>query len=148
MANNIPSALPTSHKYFYFRTVTTLATDDGDVDDSGAASGNDLADATSVILPVSAFKGGQPTSDTAITLYFDPVKRFDDRGANSFKNSDTVVVNTDTNKAKEVLKAILDAAAGKNFNSKGMIVVADDVTETYLEGVASCGAITINIDYA
>jgi len=143
MANNIPSALPTSHKYFYFRTVTTLATDDGDVSD-----GSTIEDATSVILPVSAFKGGQPTSDTAITLYFDPVKRFDDRGANSFKNSDTVVVNTDTNKAKEVLKAILDAAAGKNFNSKGMIVVADDVTETYLEGVASCGAITINIDYA
>ena len=143
MANNIPSALPTSHKYFYFRTVTTLATDDGDVSD-----GSTTEDATSVILPVSAIKGGQPTSDSAITLYFEPVIRFDDRGADSFKNSDTVVVNTDTNKAKEVLKAILDAAAGKNFNSKGMIVVADDVTETYLEGVASCGAITINIDYA
>tara|TARA_R110000824_G_scaffold191693_1_gene373449 strand:+ start:147 stop:551 length:405 start_codon:yes stop_codon:yes gene_type:complete len=129
MANNIPSVLPTSHKYFYFRTVATLANDD--------ATGDSL------MMPVSAFIGGQPTSDTAVTLYFEPVIVHDDRGSDTFKNNDTVVVNTDTNKAKEVLKAMLDAVAGKNFQSQGMIVVADDVTETYLEGVATCGAITI-----
>jgi hypothetical protein len=149
MANNIPSVLPTSRKYFYFRTVTTLATDDGDVDNSGAGSGNDLADATSMMVPVSAFRGAQPSDDNTVILYFDPLRRHDDRGADSVKNCDTVALRHDTaNQAKKVLTSILEAAAGKSFQSQSMIVVADDVTSTYLEGVSSVGTITINIDYA
>ena len=126
MANNIPSVLPTSRKYFYFRTVSSLATDDGDVSD-----GSTTEDATSMIVPVSAFRGAQPSDDNTVILYFDPIIRHD-----------TV------NQAKKVLTSILEAAAGKSFQSQGMIVVADDVTSTYLEGVSSVGAITINPVYA
>ena len=144
MANNIPSVLPTSRKYFYFRTVTTLATDDGDVSD-----GSTTEDATSMIVPVSAFRGAQPSDDNTVILYFDPIIRHDDRGANSVKNCDTVALRHDTaNQAKKVLTSILEAAAGKSFQSQSMIVVADDVTSTYLEGVSSVGAITINPVYA
>jgi len=144
MANNIPSVLPTSRKYFYFRTVSTLATDDGDVSDGSGAE-----DATSMIVPVSAFKGAQPTDDNHVTLYFEPIIRFDDRGADSVKNCDTVALRHDTaNQGKEVLTSILEAAAGKSFQSQSMIVVADDVTSTYLGGVSSVGTITINVDYA
>ena len=144
MANNIPSGLPASRKYFYFRTVTTLATDDGDVSD-----GSTTEDATSMIVPVSAFRGAQPSDDNTVILYFDPIIRHDDRGADSVKNCDTVALRHDTaNQAKKVLTSILEAAAGKSFQSQSMIVVADDVTSTYLEGVSGIGAITINPVYA
>ena len=62
MANHIPSVLPTSRKYFYFRTVSSLAADDGDVSD-----GSTTEDATSMIVPVSAFRGVQPTDDNHVT---------------------------------------------------------------------------------
>jgi hypothetical protein len=144
MANNIPSVVPASQKYFYFRTVSSLATDDGDVSD-----GSTTEDATSMIVPVSAFKGAQPTDDNHVILYFEPIIRFDDRAADSFKNCDTVSLRHDTaNQAKKVLTNILEAAAGKSFKSQSMIVVGDDVTSTYLEGVSSVGAITINPVYA
>ena len=144
MANNIPSVVPTSQKYFYFRTVSSLATDDGDV-----SGGSGAEDATSMIVPVSAFRVSQPTDDNHVMLYFDPLIRHDDRGADSVKNCDTVALRHDTaNQAKKVLTSILEAAAGKSFQSQSMIVVADDVTSTYLEGVSSVGTITINVDYS
>ena len=141
MANNIPSVLPASRKYFYFRTVSSLATDDGDVSD-----GSTTEDATSMIVPVSAFRGVQPTDDNHVTLYFEPVIRVNDVGADAFKNCDTVALRHDTaNEAKEVMKSILDSAISER---SGMIVVADDVDGVYLPFVSSVGAITINIDYA
>jgi len=141
MANHIPSVLPTSRKYFYFRTVSSLATDDGDVSD-----GSTTEDATSMIVPVSAFRGVQPTDDNHVTLYFEPVIRVNDVGADAFKNCDTVALRHDTaNEAKEVMKSILDSAISER---SGMIVVADDVDGVYLPFVSSVGAITINPVYA
>tara|TARA_R100001594_G_scaffold144711_1_gene194124 strand:+ start:810 stop:1235 length:426 start_codon:yes stop_codon:yes gene_type:complete len=141
MANHIPSVLPTSRKYFYFRTVSSLAADDGDVSD-----GSTTEDATSMIVPVSAFRGVQPTDDNHVTLYFEPVIRVNDVGADAFKNCDTVALRHDTaNEAKEVMKSILDSAISER---SGMIVVADDVDGVYLPFVSSVGAITINPVYA
>ena len=45
-------------KYLYFRTTATLADDDDT--------------AQSLVVKASDFRGGQPTSDTAVTLYFLP----------------------------------------------------------------------------
>ncbi len=116
-------------KYLYFRTTATLADDD----DSGQ----------SLLVKASDFRGAQPTSDTAVTLYFNPVIALHDEATNAFVNSDTVVLNTGTNNAKEVFQGIARAIAGTSFSSSSMIVVADDVESKYLEGIATCGAITV-----
>jgi hypothetical protein len=116
-------------KYLYFRTTDTLADDD----DSGQ----------SLLVKASDFRGAQPTSDTAVTLYFNPVIALHDEATNAFVNSDTVVLNTGTNNAKEVFQGIARAIAGISFSSSSMIVVADDVESKYLEGIATCGAITV-----
>jgi hypothetical protein len=116
-------------KYLYFRTTDTLADDD----DSGQ----------SLLVKASDFRGAQPTSDTAVTLYFNPVIALHDEASDAFVNSDTVVLNTGTNNAKEVFQGIARAIAGISFSSSSMIVVADDVESKYLEGIATCGAITV-----
>lgn len=116
-------------KYLYFRTTATLADDD----DSGQ----------SLLVKASDFRGAQPTSDTAVTLYFNPVIALHDEASDAVVNSDTVVLNTGTNNAKEVFQGIARAIAGTSFSSSSMIVVADDVESKYLEGIATCGAITV-----
>jgi hypothetical protein len=143
MANNTPTLAPTNLRYFYFRTVIPIADDDGDADNTGATS-----DFTSLIIPVSAFKGIVPVSDTSVVVHFEPVVRFDDRGANSFKNSDKVTLNIGTNEGKKVMKAICDAASGQSFKTASMIVVADDVTGTYLPGITSCSGFNVADAYA
>tara|TARA_A100001391_G_C5041352_1_gene270966 strand:- start:120 stop:551 length:432 start_codon:yes stop_codon:yes gene_type:complete len=143
MANNIPALESTDLRYFYFRTVSSLATDDGDVSNDAGTE-----DATSLIIPVSAFRGVSPISDNIVQVFFKPVIRIDDRGADSFKNSDSVKLNIGTNEGKKVMKAICDAASGQSFRTASMIVVADDVTTTYLPGITSCADITVNVAYA
>lgn len=143
MANNIPPLESTDLRYFYFRNVSSLADDDGDRSNDAGTE-----DATSLIIPVSAFRGVTPTTDNIVTVHFKPVIRIDDRGADSFKNSDSVKLNIGTNEGKKVMKAICDAASGQSFRTASMIVVADDVTNTYLPGITSCADITIKVAYA
>lgn len=116
-------------KYLYFRTTATLADDDDR--------------AQSILVKASDFRGAQPTSDTAVTLFFNPVIALHDEAANAFVNSDSIVLNTGTNNAKDVFEGIARAISGIEFSSASMIVVADDVESQYLNGIASCGAITV-----
>ena len=130
--------------FLYFRTEAAVADDDG--------SGN------SVCFPADHFRGGEMTSDTSMTLFFQNLKRPDGHGnslvvdnADNLPLCDTVVINITANKGKEVLEAIVGAMnAGLN---SGFIVVADDAADSaggtqYLTSdIASCGTITINAVY-
>ena len=121
-------------KYLYFRTTATLADDDDT--------------AQSLVVKASDFRGAQPTSDTAVTLYFNPVIALHDEAGDAFVNSDTVVLNTGTNNAKQVFNAIARAIAGANFQNQAMITVADDVNSIYLDGIATCGAISVTAAFS
>ena len=133
-------------RYFYFRTQADQDNDDG-IDDS-------------LCLPVRQIRSMNPSSDTAITITFDSVYNTSTDGDNEVVIGDTVVLNINQGKTKEVLERLLEV-----INSSypayidGFITVADDVTTTYLTSsaaadetvaaqyihpdITSCGAITI-----
>ena len=133
-------------KYFYFRTQADQDNDDG-IDDS-------------LCLPVRMIRSMNPSSDTAITITFDSVYNTSTDGDNEVVIGDTVVLNVNQGKTKEVLERLVEV-----INSSypayidGFITVADDVTTTYLTSsaaadetvaaqyihpdITSCGAITI-----
>ena len=127
--------------YLYFRTEAAVADDDG--------SGN------SACFPADHFRGGEMTSDTSMTLFFQNLKRPDHHGnslvvdnADNLPLCDTVVLNINANKGKEVLEAIVGAMnAGLN---SGFVVVADDAadaaggTQYISSDITTCGTITIN----
>ena len=77
-------------KYLYFRTQATIGDDD------------DIAQ--SVMHPASSFVGGYPTSDTALTLTFRSMNNIATAGDNEVVVADTVILTTNTNKAKEALQ--------------------------------------------
>ena len=130
--------------YLYFRTEAAVADDDG--------SGN------SALYPATSFRGGEMTSDTSMTLFFQNLKRPDHQGnslvvdnADNLPLCDTVVLNITANKGREVLEAIVGAMnAGLN---SGFIVVGDDAADSsggtqYISSdISSVGTITINAVY-
>ena len=120
-------------KFLYFRTVDAIANDD--------ATGD------SAIFPVSSFLGGEPTSDTSITLFFKSMKNSHNHDDHTI--SDSVVLTTATNKAKEAFKIIVDAIAGNTFSKISFITVIDDVTDTGIatDIITECGAITIDAQH-
>ena len=133
-------------KYLYFRTQADQADDDG-IDDS-------------LYLPARQIKAIVPTSTTAITIFFESMY-------NTFANvaedlnviSDSVVLNCTAGKVRQVMEHLVRAINSNKLYGDGIIVVADDVTTTYLTssaaadetvdakvldaGITSCGAITI-----
>ena len=134
--------------YLYFRTQATLADDDAK-EDSG-------------LFPVSSFLGMNPTSDTALTLFFKP-RRLVDSTSNLALNQDTdnavaastlqqlssktesdsVVIVVTANKHKEVMQAICNTMTQ---SQAGFINVADDISgaPSYLHpNITACGTITI-----
>ena len=133
-------------KYFYFRTQADQANDDG-IDDS-------------LCLPVRMIRSMNPSSDTAITITFDSVYNTSTDGDNEVVIGDTVVLNINQGKTKEVLERLVEVinSSYPAYND-GFITVADDVTTTYLTSsaaadetvsaqyihpdITSCGAITI-----
>ena len=133
-------------KYFYFRTQADKDNDDG-IDDS-------------LCLPVRQIRSMNPSSDTAITITFDSVYNSQTDGDNEVVIGDTVVLNINQGKAEEVMRTLVQAmnSSYPAYND-GLIVVADDVTTTYLTSasaadetvsakylssdITSCGAITI-----
>ena len=131
-------------KYLYFRTQATLADDD----DS----------AQSAVFPLSSFKGMHPTSDTALTLWFEPQIRVRGEGANAtgnWTNNDSVVLTVGTNDHKDAMQSLMKAfKAEKGFNGDGddsFVVVADDLsnsTRYVVSEVTACGAITIGAAFA
>mgnify|MGYP005828024151 FL=1 len=133
-------------KYFYFRTQADQDNDDG-IDDS-------------LCLPVRQIRSMNPSSDTAITISFDSVYNTSTDGDNEVVIADTVVLNINQGQAEEVMRTLVQAMnSSYPAYTDGFIVVADDVTTTYLTSAAdadetvsakylssditSCGAITI-----
>ena len=133
-------------KYFYFRTQADQDNDDG-IDDS-------------LCLPVRQIRSMNPSSDTAITITFDSVYNTSTDGDNEVVIGDTVVLNINQGKTKEVLERLVEVVnSSYPAYTDGFITVADDVTTTYLTSsagadqtvaaqyihpdITSCGAITI-----
>lgn len=118
-------------KYLYFRTQATLADDD------------DIAQ--SAMYPVSSLKGTHPTSDTAITLFFEPqIRDESDAQDGNVVNNDSVVLTTGTNKAKEAMQDLVEAI-NAHPNMDPFIVVGDDNASSYIGNgnITAVGAITI-----
>ena len=135
------------NKYFYFRT-------EADADNDSAITGH------SAMLPVNRLRGVIPTNASGgtsadeVTLYFEPLANESSITDNDFIIMDSVVLNVTVGQAKNVCKAIAEAA--NNFpHSDGVITIADDqtviiggaagtATAEYLHsGIISCGDITL-----
>ena len=127
-------------KYLYFRTEATDANDD--------ATGD------SALFPASSLMGMQPTSDTALTLYFKSMLRGSgNEGAGdslaNLDNNDSVTLTISANTHLVAMTAIIQA-----INSPGsadVIVVANDDSggTEYLSGsgVSGCGTISVAAAY-
>ena len=110
-------------KYFYFRTQADQDDDDG-IDDS-------------ICLPVRQIRSMNPSSDTAITISFNSVYNTSTDGDNEVVIADTVVLNITQGKAEEVMRTLVQAMnSSYPAYTDGFIVVADDVTTTYLTSPA------------
>ncbi len=103
----------------YFRTVA-----DEDHDDGNCGAATQLS---SLMIPASRLRWMNPTSDTALTLYFDSVKNTEgaDDQADEITIADSVVLAVNTNSHREVMAGIIQAING---SSTGVVVVADTVT--------------------
>ena len=127
-------------RYLYFRTEATDANDD--------ATGD------SACFPASSLMGMQPTSDTALTLYFKSMLRRDPTGsvdhANSLDNNDSVILTISANTHLVAMQAITEAIVGPNFPPLVVIANVDSGGTEYLagSGVSACGTITVAAAYA
>ena len=127
-------------KYLYFRTEATDADDDG--------TGN------SALFPASSLMGIQPTSDTALTLYFKSMLRGSgNEGAGdalvNLDNNDSVTVTIPANTHLIAMTALIEAI--NSFSLDVIIVANDDSGGTeYLNGsgITACGAISVAVAYA
>tara|TARA_A100001515_G_scaffold87903_1_gene69875 strand:- start:1219 stop:1614 length:396 start_codon:yes stop_codon:yes gene_type:complete len=127
-------------KYLYFRTEAT--------DDDDDATGD------SALFPASSLMGMQPTSDTALTLYFKSMVRRNPTGsvdsANSLDNHDSVVVTIPANTHITAMRAISEII-NKTESSAFIVVANDDSGGTeYLSGsgITACSTITVAAAYA
>tara|TARA_R100000808_G_C2103079_1_gene119525 strand:+ start:336 stop:761 length:426 start_codon:yes stop_codon:yes gene_type:complete len=139
--NYIGQVNSNKQKYLYFRTEATDANDD--------ATGD------SALFPVSSLMGMQPTSDTALTLYFKSMLRGSgNEGAGdslaNLDNNDSVTVTISANTHLAAMRAIVDAINNPNLPS--VIIVANDDSggTEYLagSGISACGAISVAAAYA
>ena len=132
-------------KYLYFRTQADQNDDDG-IDDS-------------LYLPARQIKALVPTSTTALTIFFESMYNTFTAGDDEEVISDSVVINCTQGKVKQVMETLVRSINSNKLYGDGIIVVADDVTTTYLTssasadetvdakvldaGITTCGAITI-----
>ena len=132
-------------KYLYFRKQTDQDNDDG-IDDS-------------FFLPARQITAMVPTSTTALTIFFESM--YNDQGGsdNEVVISDSVVLTCTHGKVKQAIQTIVQAINSNKLYQDGLIVVADDVTTTYLtssaaadetvsatyvdSGITACASITI-----
>ena len=103
----------------YFRGVADEDNDDGA---TGAAT-----QLSSVLLPASRLRWMNPTTDTALTLYFDSIKNIEgaDDQADEITIADSVTLLISSNQHREVMNHLVQAI---NNSKTGLIVVADTVT--------------------
>tara|TARA_R110000765_G_scaffold419330_1_gene523477 strand:+ start:86 stop:967 length:882 start_codon:yes stop_codon:yes gene_type:complete len=137
------------NKFLYFRTVANEAND--------GVTGLKTSAPSSFMFPADTLTAMQPTSDTALTLYFSSALN-NNNAVGGLR--DTVVLNVSQGDIFEVMSAITDAIANPaRGHSDGFIVIADDVATTdsavtalndlavsprYAHGsITSCGAITV-----
>ncbi len=111
-------------KYLYFRAVADQDADDGVAD--------------SVYIPAKAVTGLVPTSTTVLTIFFES---FNNEAGNGTDDenviSDSIPLTCNQGKVKKVMRTIVNAINSSHLYSDGVIVVADDVTTTYLTSTAS-----------
>ena len=107
-------------KYLYFRAVADQDADDG------------LAD--SIYVPAKRVTGLVPTSTTVLTIFFESVLNECGNGTDVDNDviSDSVALTCTQGKVKEVMRTLVAAINSNHLYSDGVIVVADDVTTTYL----------------
>ena len=111
-------------KYLYFRAVADQDADDG------------LAD--SIYIPAKRVTGLVPTSTTVLTIFFESVLNEAGNGTDDENViSDSVALTCNQGKVKKVMRTIVNAINSNHLYSDGVIVVADDVTTTYLTSTAS-----------
>ena len=120
--------------YLYFRTQATLGDDD--------------ASADSGVFLLSKLRGMHPTSDTALTLFFEPqIPYLAAAEADQFANCDAVILTVGTNDHKDAitdLTRLFSGAANGGIHHDGFIVVADDLAATYaVSTVTAVGTITV-----
>ena len=128
------------NKYLYFRTEATDANDD--------ATGD------SALFPASSLMGMQPTSDTALTLYFKSMLRGSgnegaaDSAAN-LDNNDSVIVTISANTHLVAMKAIIEAINNDNYPAVLIIANDDSGGTEYLagSGISACGTISVAAAY-
>ena len=125
------------NKFLYFRTVADEAND--------GVTGLKTSTPSSFMFPADTLTAMQPTSDTALTLYFKPALQ----SANpSSTLRDTVVLNVTAGKTFEVMSAITDAIANPaRGHSDGFIVIADDMVTTD-SATAALANLVVNARYA
>jgi len=111
-------------KYLYFRAVADQDADDG------------LAD--SIYIPAKAVTGLVPTSTTVLTIFFESVLNEAGNGTDDENViSDSIALTCTQGKVKEVMRTLVAAINSNHLYSDGVIVVADDVTTTYLTSTAA-----------
>ena len=111
-------------KYLYFRAVTDQDSDDGSDD--------------SIYVPAKRVTGLVPTSTTVLTIFFESVLNEAGNGTDDENViSDSIAITCTQGKVKEVMRTIVAAINSNHLYSDGVIVVADDVTTTYLTSTAS-----------
>tara|TARA_R100000664_G_C2686166_1_gene92122 strand:+ start:83 stop:493 length:411 start_codon:yes stop_codon:yes gene_type:complete len=125
-------------KYLYIRTEA----DEDDDDDA----------ARSIALPASRIVAIAPSSDSALTIWFESVNNMFTSGDDELVLKDSIVLNVTTHRHKEVAARIIQAINGGPHDD-GWIVVADDTTTdfdastrdaVYIHpNITSVGAITI-----
>ena len=132
-------------KYLYFRTVTDEDGDDGDTASSGILP-------TSIAIPARQIVGMAPSSDAAVTIWFQSARNRIAGATGEEVIKDSIVLNVTTHRHKAVMDSIIRAING-GPHSDGWIVVADDVTTnaadetvsaSYIHSdLTSCGAINL-----
>ena len=97
---------------------------DEDHDDGNAGAATQLS---SVLLPASRLRWMNPTTDTALTLYFDSIKNIEgaDDQADEITIADSVTLLISSNQHREVMNHLVQAI---NNSKTGLLTVVDTVT--------------------
>ena len=128
------------NKYLYFRREATDANDD--------ATGD------SALFPATSLMGMQPTSDTALTLYFKSMLRGSGNegaadSADNLDNNDSVIVTVSANTHLVAMTTIIEAINNDNYPAVLIIANNDSGGTEYLagSGISACGTISVAAAY-
>ena len=115
-----------NEKYVYFRIVTDVADDDDRT--------------SSVMFPLSSFRGAVTISSGNIVFYFKTIHEMVIRAGG---DRDNVWVTCTAGQEKATIQAILkEFATGDNI----FITVADKVTDEFMGSITNVLGITVNIE--